>query len=617
MRIRAKRYMLILRKTRKMRQSNRIKQGATIVLHLMVSFCVFFYFACAPIIELQVFPFNKVGMKTDIFTQVGTNTFAETSTAIKLIDNFNNIEYDITINIGEILNNSYIKYSLSYTNTEDTGDTNYILFKDDRYYKFNGYWSAMSKANTIDAHDGEQYIDKNGKCIKAITSDITTLYAHWAITCKVNFHLPNGTGYESNPVFTKYPYVGKTLIDSDEWITECNKKPYNLSQILWYEDTSNTILANSSFVAPDVKLKRLYGKTVTEFVSYTVTLILDDDAEIVQDPESPQPKAWTYNGKIITQVFKYEKGGTPEIMGLLPTPQRLGYKYHYWVDENKTTITDKTQITKDYTCTPYWEAKEYTIKISSDGEELQTISMTYDSKTIDTVKIPASKEHYTFDGYYDEKGEQYFDSTGNNVKEWNIASDTTLTARYTPIEYSITYELDNGILTVENPTQYNIEDETIILNEPTKEGYTFVGWKTSASAELQTEVTIPTGSYGNKNYIAVFQQNTLEENVLSITIKCTNFDAHYILIYIFDENDNLISTPNMQTPTLTFIPPTIINKYRIVIRATYLDNFIFTLPSNCTQENAITICLIAEENKNYTISFTASNIQNVINKICV
>ena len=617
MRIRAKRYMLILRKTRKMRQSNRIKQGATIVLHLMVSFCVFFYFACAPIIELQVFPFNKVGMKTDIFTQVGTNTFAETSTAIKLIDNFNNIEYDITINIGEILNNSYIKYSPSYTNTEDTGDTNYILLKDNRYYKFNGYWSAMSKANTIDAHDGEQYIDKNGKCIKAITSDITTLYAHWAITCKVNFYLPNGTGYESNPVFTKYPYVGKTLIDSDEWITECDKETYNLSQILWYEDTSNTILANSSFVAPDVKLKRLYGKTVTEFVSYTVTLILDDDAEIVQDSESPQPKAWTYNGKIITQVFKYEKGGTQEIMGLLPTPQRLGYKYHYWVDENKTTITDKTQITKDYTCTPYWEAKEYTIKISSDGEELQTISMTYDSKTTDTVKIPASKEHYTFDGYYDENGEQYFDSTGNNVKEWNIASDTTLTARYTPIEYSITYELDNGILTVENPTQYNIEDETIILNEPTKEGYTFVGWKTSASAELQTEVTIPTGSYGNKNYIAVFQQNTLEENVLSITIKCTNFDAHYILIYIFDENDNLISTPNMQTPTLTFIPPTIVNKYRIVIRATYLDNFIFTLPSNCTQENAITICLIAEENKNYTISFTASNIQNVINKICV
>lgn len=56
------------------------------------------------------------------------------------------------------------------------------------------------------------------------------------------------------------------------------------------------------------------------------------------------------------------------------------------------------------------------------------------------------------------------------------SKDNTLTAKWTPIDYSITYNLDGGTVTG-NPSSYNIDSETITLNKPTKVGHTFLGWR--------------------------------------------------------------------------------------------------------------------------------------------
>lgn len=48
------------------------------------------------------------------------------------------------------------------------------------------------------------------------------------------------------------------------------------------------------------------------------------------------------------------------------------------------------------------------------------------------------------------------------------------TANWTPINYTITYNLDGG--TANNKTSYNIETATFTLSNPTKNGYVFVGW---------------------------------------------------------------------------------------------------------------------------------------------
>ncbi|MCI8961355.1 MAG: hypothetical protein HFJ18_00295, partial [Clostridia bacterium] len=53
-----------------------------------------------------------------------------------------------------------------------------------------------------------------------------------------------------------------------------------------------------------------------------------------------------------------------------------------------------------------------------------------------------------------------------------------------------------------NPEGYTKEDEDIVLNEPTREGYTFIGWTGTDIEEATKEVTIAQGSTGNREYTA-------------------------------------------------------------------------------------------------------------------
>ena len=61
------------------------------------------------------------------------------------------------------------------------------------------------------------------------------------------------------------------------------------------------------------------------------------------------------------------------------------------------------------------------------------------------------------------------------------------------ITYKITYDLDGGKVSDENKGEYTIETETFKLNNPTRDGYTFEGWKgdngTSTSYEIKKGTT--------------------------------------------------------------------------------------------------------------------------------
>ena len=66
--------------------------------------------------------------------------------------------------------------------------------------------------------------------------------------------------------------------------------------------------------------------------------------------------------------------------------------------------------------------------------------------------------------------------------------------------YTITYNLNGG--TAVNPTSYYPDSSTFTLNNPTKVGYTFIGWTGSNGSTPQLTVTIPTGSSGDLSYTA-------------------------------------------------------------------------------------------------------------------
>ena len=61
------------------------------------------------------------------------------------------------------------------------------------------------------------------------------------------------------------------------------------------------------------------------------------------------------------------------------------------------------------------------------------------------------------------------------------AGDREYTAHWSPVSYSIGYDLDGG--TAANPADYTIESDPITLQNPVRAGYIFTGWTGTGLAD--------------------------------------------------------------------------------------------------------------------------------------
>jgi uncharacterized repeat protein (TIGR02543 family) len=69
--------------------------------------------------------------------------------------------------------------------------------------------------------------------------------------------------------------------------------------------------------------------------------------------------------------------------------------------------------------------------------------------------------------------------------------------------YNIVYDLDGGSVDTANPTTYSEASSTFTLTNPTKTGYTFIGWSgTGLTGNNNLTVTIEQGSTGDRTYNA-------------------------------------------------------------------------------------------------------------------
>lgn len=110
-----------------------------------------------------------------------------------------------------------------------------------------------------------------------------------------------------------------------------------------------------------------------------------------------------------------------------------------------------------------------------------------------------------------------------------IMEKTTVDVTTSCVVYTITYDMQGGVLDTQktNPKNYTVETETFTLNNPTKPGYKFLGWATSENATSGTEtVTIEKGSTGNKTYYAVW-----ERSLVDLTITATTADTEQSFIF--------------------------------------------------------------------------------------
>lgn len=210
-------------------------------------------------------------------------------------------------------------------------------------------------------------------------------------------------------------------------------------------------------------------------------------------------------------------------------PTKAGYDFLGWYDANENKITGinegcnatfsdtadlysklKTRAIGNISVTAKWTQHNYSITYNLDGGSASN-KTSYTIET-DTFKLNNPKKTgYTFLGWTGSNGSTA--QTSVSIAKGSTG-DKTYTANWTPTNYTISYNLNGG--TASNKASYTIETETFTLNNPTKTGYTFVGWTGSNGITLQKSVSISKGSTGNKSYTAVFQKI-----VYTITIKNT------------------------------------------------------------------------------------------------
>ena len=252
---------------------------------------------------------------------------------------------------------------------------------------------------------------------------------------------------------------------------------------------------------------------------------------------SMENKSYTANWTPIKYNIKYELDGgvlsaanpteyTIETETFtLNNPTKEGYIFKGWstsltsTSSYNATMTVEKGSTGDKEFRAVWQIITYNISYNLNGGTLTNVSnpTSYNITTETFTLNNPTRKGYTFAGWTGSNGNTA--QTSVSITKGSM-ENKSYTANWTPIKYNIKYELDGGVLSAANPTEYTIETETFTLNNPTKEGYTFKGWSTSltSTSSYNATMTVEKGSTGDKEFRAVWQENT---NTLYKVNHCT------------------------------------------------------------------------------------------------
>ena len=163
-------------------------------------------------------------------------------------------------------------------------------------------------------------------------------------------------------------------------------------------------------------------------------------------------------------------------------------------------MTPKLLGDGDVTLTAELAYNTYTVHFNGNGGTCGDGQMTDQTFTYGTAQnLTANafdRTGYTFAGWAKSENGNVVYSDKQSVSNLTTTDGGTvvLYAKWTPITYTITYNLNGGSVATSNPTSYNIETPTFTLNNPTKEDCRFTGWTGSNGKTPQTTVKIYKGN---------------------------------------------------------------------------------------------------------------------------
>lgn len=195
----------------------------------------------------------------------------------------------------------------------------------------------------------------------------------------------------------------------------------------------------------------------------------------------------------------------------LPDVEKPGFKFIGWTEKDGDTPQTSYRVkypsdTDSVTLNANWEAA-YNINYDLDGGSYDSyIKYPKVYTEGDNVSLVTPKKNgYRFMGWTGSNGE--VPALTYDIPE-GTTGDLTFKANWQQ-EYKITINYASGNVSWSgktNPTGYISSDEDIVLINPVKSGYVFVGWKGTNIDGTSKEVIIPSGSTGNRSYTAVYKQ---------------------------------------------------------------------------------------------------------------
>ena len=266
-----------------------------------------------------------------------------------------------------------------------------------------------------------------------------------------------------------------------------------------------------------------------------------DTGDVINDTtNTPEP-----NGTPVTVTYDYgERGGiyAKQIVqagekAIEPdVPSRQGYQFTDWyLDDTKYDFN--TAVTGNMTLTAKWTANSYTITFDTDGgSAIEPITQDYGTQI--TAPADPTREGYTFIGW------------DKAIPATMPAGDMTITAQWRINQYTITFD-SNGGSEIAPITQDYGTAITAPAN-PTREGYTFIGWDKAIPATMPAEnITLkakwkdiekPTGeiiigtnkwhSFLNKLTLGLFFNDTQE-----VTINASDNSGTVFVSYLVTDRD--------------------------------------------------------------------------------
>ena len=211
---------------------------------------------------------------------------------------------------------------------------------------------------------------------------------------------------------------------------------------------------------------------------------------------------WTANKYTVTLNQQNGSGGTSSVtatygaaMPSITLPTRTGYTFggyftgtngagtqYYTAAGKSARAWDKTDATTLYA---KWTAKTCTVTFDQQSGTggSTSVTATYGS-AMPTATMP-TRTGYTFGGYFTEKngtGTQYYTAAGASARAWDIASATTLYAKWTANTYAVHFNVNGGTGTMSNQSFTYDVAQALTANAFTRTGYRFVGWATNATS---------------------------------------------------------------------------------------------------------------------------------------